>query len=222
MMETEKDLYDESMRGRRPRMAVFGGSFNPVHNGHLLLAGDIIRQGVVDEVLFVPARVPPHKRDMDILPGAVRMEMLTLAIEPYSQFSVSDIELGNQCKSGYTFDTMAALSRAFVDVELSFLIGMDSLLDIHSWFKASELIGRYRIITYPRPGYPQPNAADLATRMGPRNASKLLAAIVDAPSVAISSTGVRETAARGLSLAGLVPPKVEALIAEQKLYLSRG
>ena len=216
-MMAEKNSLGFSGRGRR-RIAVFGGSFNPVHNGHLLIAGDLVRRGLADEVLFVPARTPPHKHGNNLLRGEIRLEMVRLAIEPYPEFSVSDIELTSERKTGYTIDTMAALSRAFVDAELSFLIGTDSLCDLHNWFHAAELVGRFNIITYPRPGFPLPARADLAVRLGPKNAGRLLDSVVDCPSVPISATQVREALANGRTLAGLLPERVAAFIAANKLY----
>lgn len=206
------------MRGKRRRIAVFGGSFNPIHNGHLLLAGDLIRQDLADEVLFVPARTPPHKAAVSLVSAEHRMAMVELAVGPYPEFGVSDIELSSDRKTGYTIDTLDALSRAFVDADFYFIIGMDSLQELPTWYHAAELVSRYHFIIYPRPGVLVPAHADLANRLGPRNASKLINSIVDSPSVAISATGVRETVPSGKLLAGLVPPDVEHYIREHKLY----
>lgn len=218
MKPEEKQKLDPSMMGKRRRIGVFGGSFNPIHNGHLLIAGDIVRQDLADEVMFVPARTPPHKRAESLVPAETRLQMTALAVEPYQQFSVSDVEVTSENGTGYTIDTMQSLARAYVDAELIFIIGMDSLRDLPNWFQAPQLVAQFRFLIYPRPGVLPPAHADLAAKLGPRNATRLLSAIVDSPSVAIDATGIRQAVHSGKMLAGLVPAIVETFITEHNLY----
>jgi nicotinate-nucleotide adenylyltransferase len=202
----------------RTRLAVFGGSFNPVHNGHLFLAGEVIRRGLADEVIFVPAGIPPHKPCDGLLPGAVRLALLEEAVKPFPEFSVSDIELQQPDTPSYTITTLDMLRAAFPGREISFLMGMDCLAELHTWHRAEELAAQFSFLVYPRPDVAVPKAPELADRFGNRNALKLLAGVMDAPLLPISSSQIRTLCAEGKSLAGLVPADVIRLIGEQKLY----
>ncbi|NLF16139.1 MAG: nicotinate (nicotinamide) nucleotide adenylyltransferase [Lentisphaerae bacterium] len=204
---------------RAPRLAVFGGSFDPIHNGHLALAEAVVKAGVADEVLFVPARRPPHKQDRDLSEGFHRLEMVRRAIEPYPAFSVSDIELERQEGFSYTFDTLTVLKQVFTEHEVLFLMGMDSLRDLHRWHRAGELVQHFGFIVYPRPGVACPSLAELSDRFGSRNARKLLAAVrADLPTYDLSATRVREACARGADPAHYCPDAVCRYIASQRLY----
>ncbi len=202
----------------RSRLAVFGGSFNPVHNGHLFLAGEVIRRGLADEVIFVPAGVPPHKPCDGLLPGAVRLELLEEAVKPFPEFSVSDIELQQADTPSYTITTLDMLRGAFPGKEIVFLMGMDCLAELHTWHRAEELAAQFNFLVYPRPGVAVPKAPELADRFGNRHALKLLASVMDAPLLPVSASQVRTLCAEGKSLAGLVPAGVIRLIGERKLY----
>ncbi len=202
----------------KPRMAVFGGSFDPVHNGHLFIAGGMLRRELTEEVLLVPAKTPPHKQDAVLASAQDRLAMLELAVEPYSGVSISDIELNRAPGPSYTIDTMETLTRVFTEYDLQFVIGMDSLLDLHNWYRAGELANRFEFLICPRPGYRTPSHAVLNPHFGPRNARKLLQSTVDLPEIPISATLVRETAARQKTLCGLVGDGVARFIQQQKLY----
>lgn len=204
-------------RPSRHRMAVLGGSFDPVHNGHLFVAGEILRQDVADEVLFVPAACPPHKQGTSLSSPEHRMAMVRLAIEPYPAFCVSDIELTRPVDVCFTIETLELLGTAFPDHALRFVIGMDSLLELHTWHRASELVSRHAFVVLPRPGYPAPKRTALSERFGARNANRLIDSILEAASVPISATQIRAAVAHG-TLAGLVPQPVEEYIREHTLY----
>lgn len=223
MTPSDKQDFDESTAhlpdetSRNPRLAIFGGSFDPLHNAHMFLAGDIIRRGLVDEVLFVPARRPPHKGGRILTPATHRMEMVRRAIEPFEAFSVSDIELVRE-ETSYTFDTLSLLSRAYPDHELFFVMGLDSLAELHDWYRASELVNRFNFVVYPRPGVSSPPYSRMVEYFGNRNARKLLDSIIDTPSLPIAATEIRRFAAAGNNLSGLIPESVLNYIKEQQLY----
>jgi nicotinate-nucleotide adenylyltransferase len=202
-----------------PRLAVFGGTFDPVHNGHLLLAGEIVRAGLASEVLFVPVGQPPHKSAAVLAPAADRLAMLEAALRPYPEFSVSDVETRRTDGPSYTIETLESLGAAFPGCELVFFMGMDSLVELHTWYRATELVGRYRLLTYPRPGVRPPSYAVLAARFGGRNAARLLSDVVaDASQSPVSATAIRHLAAAGRSLAGLVPESVLDYIRTHAMY----
>ena len=214
--ETDPSQLPEK-RSRTPRLAVFGGSFDPPHNAHMFLAGDLVRRALADEVLFVPARRPPHKAGRILAPSEHRLNMLKSIIDPYEEFSVSDIELVHE-ETSYTFDTLNILSRAYPDYSLVFLMGLDSLAELHDWYKASELVNRFDFIIYPRPGIDPPPYSLMAKHFGNRNARKLIDAVIDSDSLPIAATDIRRFAAEGKNLSGLVPESVLKYINEHKLY----
>ncbi|MFO7821732.1 MAG: nicotinate-nucleotide adenylyltransferase [Lentisphaeria bacterium] len=204
-------------RSRNARLAILGGSFDPLHNAHMFLAGDLVRRGRADEVLFVPARRPPHKGGRILTPAEHRLEMLKQAIEPYDAFSVSDIELVKEDTS-YTFDTLTLLSRAYPDHCLFFVMGLDSLVELHEWYRAPELVNRFNFIIYPRPGVHPPAYSNLVRDFGNRNAHKLMDSIMDTSSMPIAATDIRQLVGEEKNLSGLVPESVLAYIKAHKLY----
>ena len=203
---------------RTPRIAVLGGSFDPVHTGHLLVAGAILRQGLADEILFVPAKRPPHKLDRILTPAKHRLAMLQAAIEEFPQFGMSDIELQREDGPSYTIDTLETLKRIYNDSDLAFVMGMDSLAEIHTWYRATELVNRYDFLVYPRPGFEPPTRLHLNDQFGAHNAAKLLNSIVRTPGIQVSSTDIRRAASVERCLAGLVPAAVARYIEDNRLY----
>lgn len=204
---------------RRPRLAVFGGSFNPVHLGHLHLAGAILRRGLAEEVLFIPAGVPPHKDPRGLAPGADRLAMLNTALAPWPGLAVSDIELQHPEKPSYTYETLQVLTRAFPEHDMLFMMGLDCLQELHTWHRASELVSQFNFLIVPRPGVAAPNFVALVEPFGQRNAHKLLNAVVDVPVLPIAASEIRQFNAQGKPLAGLVSNEVAAYIREHRLYL---
>lgn len=206
---------------RSYRLAVFGGSFDPVHQGHLNLAAQVVSQALADEVMFVPALFPPHKPERLSAAAADRLAMLQLALEGQAPFSCSDIELQRGGTASYTIDTMSVLSKVYPDCELYFLLGMDSLESLHTWHRAGELVQRFNFIVYPRPGVVVPSLRALDEHFGPRSARKLTAAIVtgeDLPLWDISSSQLRQLCAASADTAGLLPDRVREYIDARALY----
>jgi len=204
---------------RNSRLAVFGGSFDPVHNGHIALAQALVDRGDVVEVLFVPCRRPPHKSTVKLTDGEQRMEMLKLATEPFAAMSVADIELMRVEGHSYTFDTMNMLKQVFPEHELLFLMGMDSLASLHQWHRAPELVERFSILIHPRPGISCPSFAELRGHFGMRNARKLQESVlIDLDLHDISASTIRQTVAKGGDISALCSGAVVEYIAENKLY----
>jgi len=204
---------------KAPRLAVFGGSFDPVHNGHLALAQAIVDADLADEVLFIPARRPPHKQSRELSSGHHRLEMVRQAIEQNPAFSVSDIELERSEGFSYTFDTLSVLRQVFPEHDLFFLLGMDSLRELHTWHRAGELVRHFDFIVYPRPGTSCPSLAELSDRFGSRAGRKLLAAVREGlPPFPFSSTEVRQACAEGSDMTRLCPEPVCRYIQNHGLY----
>ncbi|MCR4572259.1 MAG: nicotinate-nucleotide adenylyltransferase [Lentisphaeria bacterium] len=207
---------------RKPRVAIFGGSFDPIHNGHLMIAQKILELEKADEILFVPALMPPHKMNGLCATPEQRMEMVRLAIEPYEKFSVTDVELNRKDSPSYTFDTMMIMKNIYPDSELCLILGMDSLLGLSSWYRATELVSRNHFIIYPRPGVERPPIHELEAVFGMRNAYKLTDSILNDEELAqsaLSSTMIREAARNGQTLENFVPPAVAEYIRENHIYV---
>lgn len=213
-----RDYTDGLTPSEPTRLAVFGGSFDPVHNGHLLIAHSVVDAGTAGEVLFVPAGIPPHKQPRGLTPTEHRYAMLQAALAPHEAFSLSDIETRRTDGPSYTIETLATLGRAFPGTDLLFLMGMDSLAQLHTWYRATELVHRFEFLIYPRPDVAQPSFATLAGRFGHRAARKLIESVIPAPLVPIAATTIRARSRAGESIAELVPPPVAEYIRDLNLY----
>ena len=221
-LSADQSVADPRFEGIAPsapsKLAVYGGSFNPVHNGHISVAQTVVQKGYAEEVLFVPAGIPPHKRGKEMADAGDRLGMLAAAIGPYDVFSLSDIEIRRSPEPSYTIDTLETLTRAFPGVDLYFLMGMDSLADLHNWYRAPILANRYRFLVYPRPGVQPPSFAGLASRFGGRTARKLLNSIIEADLIPVSAKDIRSRLARGKPVCELVPEPVLRYIREHQVY----
>ncbi len=202
----------------RPRTAVFGGTFDPLHNGHLFIAGEVIRRELATEILFVPAGTPPHKNEVVSASAEHRLAMVSAAIEGFGEFSLSDIEINRKEGYSYTYDTMTLLNRVFPDHDLVFLLGMDSLNELHTWHRATELVSHFDVITYPRGDSHPPAFTRMAERFGGHNAARLLNAVMDCETLPISSTRIRGLVEDKLTPAGLLPASVISYIRRHRLY----
>ena len=203
-----------------PTVGVFGGSFNPIHFGHLLLADEICEALRLDRVLFVPAAVPPHKPAAELASAEHRYRMTALAVREHPRFAVSDIELRREGPS-YTVDTLSALQGEGTTLRL--LIGSDTFLDLLSWRDPREVVRLARLIVVPRTGGdfdPEgPAAQKVLHELG-------LGAFGDADgpvlyraaSLPISGSDLRRRAREGRSLVYRMPGSVAAYIREHGLY----
>jgi nicotinate-nucleotide adenylyltransferase len=212
-------------------LAVFGGTFDPVHLGHLIPARWALNVFGFGQVLFVPAAQPPHKQGESVTPFAHRFAMLALATQDDDHLLVSDLELGRAGPS-YTVETLQSLRRQRPGEELYFLLGSDSFLEIESWRRWQEIAELAHLVVLHRPG---PWGAELR-RQSPaalRERLRPLAAGADAPvaapgerlvylvehkPVAVSATEIRDRFRRGLDVGDLVPPAVERHIRKHGLY----
>jgi nicotinate-nucleotide adenylyltransferase len=202
------------------RVGILGGTFDPIHYGHLVIAEQVREALSLERVLFVPARIPPHKQGEEIAPAADRAAMVELAIAGNPAFVVSRVELERDGPS-YTADTLEALageaSRQGVARELFFILSSEALSGVLAWSDPDRILSLCRLVVVPRPGTPLPTGPELAARFGDR-ADRIVA--VETAPVANSASDVRDRAAAGRSIRYLVPPAVEAYIREHRLYRS--
>jgi nicotinate-nucleotide adenylyltransferase len=211
------------------RIALFGGSFNPVHAGHLAIAEAARKALRLDRVLFIPCRLPPHKSSSELAPARDRVAMLRLAIRGRPRFRVSCVELRRPGPS-YTIRTVEALRRRLAGgapgrppPELILLIGADMLADLPTWYRANALVRRVRVAAAERPGWSIDSLCrPLARAFGDAFVRGLERRRFDAPRVAVSSTEIRRRVRAGRSIRGLVPDPVARYIRSHGLYAGGG
>ncbi len=198
-------------------VGVLGGSFNPVHLGHLILAQDALDRFDLDRVLFVPCAQPPHKPAAELAPAEHRVAMLEAALQGAPRFELCDIEV-RRGGTTYTIDTLRALARARARDELAFIIGADTLPELRLWKEAPALLREFRFVTLARPGFALDAAAARSLALAPDIARRLQADLAQGHGIGISATDIRHRVAEGMSIRYLVPDAVEAYIREHGLY----
>jgi nicotinate-nucleotide adenylyltransferase len=200
------------------KVGVIGGSFDPVHLGHLGIAESAREAFGLDKVIFVPNALPPHKSGA-VAPAADRLAMVELAVRDNPRFSASDIEMRRDGPS-YTIDTLAELGRLGLDSEtgLRFIVGADSLRDLPTWHRAEELVARYDFIIVARPGVAGPDWESLEAAFGCDAAARLRRGFLETALFNISATDVRSRVKAGRSIRYLVPEVVERYILRRGLY----
>lgn len=195
-------------------IGILGGTFDPVHIGHLRMADAVYKYMNLEQVMFIPAYVAPHKVGMDIAPADDRYAMTKLAIEPYSYFTVSDLELRRSGVS-YTVDTLRELHRQYPEKQLYFIIGADSVEQLHTWNSIEEMLQLATFIGAGRPGY-EGIMDNVVKNLGEEARQHIM--LLNTPEYDVSSTDIRERIREGTSLMNLVPKVVEDYIYAHGLY----
>jgi len=198
-------------------IGVMGGTFDPIHNGHLAVAEEVRSRLDLNVILFMPAGQPWLKVDNPVSPAEYRVHMVRLAIadKPYLKLSTVEIERPGPT---YTVDTMAELQAQLgAENDLFFILGWGSLAELPQWKEPSRLITMCRLAVVPRPGYPRPDLKALEARI-PGLSQRVI--LMDKPEIDISASEIRDRVARGLSITHLVPEPVESYIKQQKLYIT--
>jgi nicotinate-nucleotide adenylyltransferase len=184
-----------------------GGTFDPVHHGHLVAASEVAAQLHLDEVLFVPTGVPAFKQDRSVTPAEHRYLMTVIATASNPRFSVSRVDIDRGGVT-YTVDTLRDLRSAYPDADLFFITGADALADILAWKDAAELFSMAHFVGVTRPGH--------TVRADGLPAESVT--VLEVPALAISSTDVRTRARSGLPVWYLVPDGVVQYIGKHRLY----
>lgn len=192
------------------RIGLFGGTFDPIHIGHLIIAETLKDAFPLDRILFIPAAVPPHKDATELTASRLRVEMVEAAISENPGFEMSDVEIQKGDVS-YTIDTVRQLRAAFKDsrVELFLIVGGDSLVDLVNWKDPDRLLEEVPMLVAGRPGYDIDQAEA-------RYRSRIT--VLDTPLVDVSSTEIRRRVREGKSIRYWVPGAVEFIIAREGLY----
>jgi nicotinate-nucleotide adenylyltransferase len=181
------------------RLVLFGGTFDPIHHAHLILARDALEQLAADRVVFIPAAISPHKLTRIPAPPQLRREMVAAALEGEPRFVLDDQELHRPGPS-YTYDTVVAVRARHPGAEILYLVGHDNLAALGTWHRYEELKALVQFVVLQRSGQLTPGLSVLQRRLD------------------ISSTDVRERVARGVSIRYLVPESVRIIIEQNHLY----
>ena len=199
-------------------LGILGGTFDPIHIGHLRIAEAVYERIALEKIIFIPAFVPPHKVGQDYAPAEHRYAMTELAVKPYPHFTVSDMELRRSGVS-YTIDTLRELRQIYPDKELDFIIGADSVAQLHTWNSINEMLQLATFVAAGRPGY-EGVMEEVVHHLGAAAAERIM--LLHTPEYDISSTEIRTRLHEGASLAGLVPRAVEQYINAHNLYQRQG
>lgn len=186
------------------RTALFGGTYNPLHNGHLAIAQSVLEQGLADEVWLLVTPCNPWKAGQELLDDRIRYEMVADAVKDIPGICASDFEFSLP-KPSYTANTLRRLSADYPDREFILTIGADNWVKFHNWREADFISGNYRIIVYPRTGYNTDNIPDGVS-------------LLNCPLVDISSTEIRQRVIDGQPIDHLVPQAVASFIQQNNLY----
>ncbi len=196
-------------------IGVLGGTFDPIHNGHIIVAEEVRARLNLAEVLFVPAGQPWLDKTSPISAAEYRVQMVRLAIADKPYFKLSTMEI-DRAGPSYTVDTITELrARLGAGDELFFILGRDSLAQLPQWREPSRLIKMCRLVAVPRPGYSLPDLDSLEASI-PGLSRRLI--LLDKPEIDIDATEIRKWVAQGLSIGHLVPEPVDEYIRQHKLY----
>lgn len=189
------------------RIGVFGGTFDPIHLGHLAIAQTAMAQAHLDRILFVIAANPPHKPGEQVTPAEIRVAMTAAAIAHEPRFEISRLEVDRPGKS-YSAETLKLLHESLPDARLYFIVGYDSAVDMPRWYRPEEIVCRARVLIAPRPEISRPLPPLL------EGCSEML----DMPEFHLASSEIRARIHRGETLEDALPAPVTAMIQEKGLY----
>ncbi|HTK81867.1 MAG TPA: nicotinate-nucleotide adenylyltransferase [Bacteroidota bacterium] len=190
------------------KLGIFGGSFNPPHVGHLIVAESVRDQMQFDRIIFIPSANPPNKHDRTMAPAADRLQMTRLAVEGNNHFEVSDIETQRGGIS-YTIDTVTSLVGLHPNGDLSLIIGADNLLEFQTWKSPDEILSKVNLVAMSRPGFSPHDQHGKYARF---------VSFVNVPQIGISGTEIRRRVKSGRTIRYMVPPSVHEYIARRGLY----
>ncbi len=196
------------------KIGIYGGTFNPIHNGHLNMAKQMGKVLGLDRVLVTPANMPPHKAGIYVANEKHRYEMCRLICEESRLFQVCDIELKREGRS-YTVDTLREIYNAHKNCHLHFMMGSDSFLSIIRWVGFEKIIRFATLCTAPRDIKEVPKLLEMEDMLRSKGADTR---ICDIPIVPISSTEIRNRISKGLAVDEMIPPKIMHYIKMNRLY----
>lgn len=200
------------------RVGLYGGTFDPIHVGHLIVARAVRERLELERVILIPSARPPHKPAVTLADAPHRLAMARLAVAHEPGLAVSDCELRRSGPS-YTIDTVAEFRQSLgPDAEIVWIIGADTLGELASWHRVGELVDACRFVIAVRPGWETRDTSSLRGPLSDEQIDRLEASVIETPRIDVSATDVRQRIARGRSIRWLVPDSVRAYIAQHILY----
>lgn len=199
-------------------LGIIGGTFNPIHYGHLIAAECARVEFKLEQVIFIPARIPPHKEDWDILDQAERYRMVEMAVGSNPAFQVSDLEM-KRAGVSYTVDTVEHFCRCYPASQIFFIMGLDSLFILDTWKDIERLSQLCRFIIVTRPGYNINEEVQIRERLPADFWSQ--ADFLEIPGLDISSSDIRMRVAKGKPIRYMLPEAVESYIRQNHFYRER-
>lgn len=198
------------------KTGIFGGAFNPIHNGHLNLAKKYLEVLNLDRIIFIPTALPPHKTDRFLASKEDRFNMLELAISDCEEFEISDIEFQRQGKS-YTYDTLCLLREKYPNDDFYLIIGADQFLTFNLWYRYRDILDIASICTAAREnGNQREKIIDFSNKLDGLDKNRFH--LLNSDAVEVSSSQVREKIKKGEDVSSLIPEKVYNYIVEKGLY----
>ncbi len=213
----------------RKRIGILGGTFNPIHTGHLKAAEIVIKRFDLDKILFIPSYIPPHKKNTHVISPLHRWNMVRIALDGYSGFEPSPIEIEAKEKS-YSIITLNKIKNSYPESQILFILGIDAFLEIDIWKDYKELLESCSFIVMSRPGFKLEQAKNI---IGGRYRKRMIEVksnvkeeeikgydffLLHMNSLDIASSEIRRKIKKGESIQGMVPDEVEKYIKENKLY----
>lgn len=198
------------------KTGIFGGAFNPIHNGHLNLAKKYLEVLNLDRIILIPTALPPHKTDRFLASKEDRFNMLELAISDCEEFEISDIEFQRQGKS-YTYDTLCLLREKYPNDDFYLIIGADQFLTFNLWYRYRDILDIASICTASREnGNQREKIIDFSNKLDGLDKNRFH--LLNSDAVEVSSSQVREKIKKGEDVSSLIPEKVYNYIVEKGLY----
>jgi len=211
------------------KIGILGGTFNPIHKGHLKAAETVFKEFLLDKILFIPSFIPPHKKYSYIASPRHRFNMVKLALEKYPDFFPSRIEIDAE-ETSYSIITLNKIKKSNPDARIFFILGIDAFLEIDTWKDTQELIENYSFIVISRPGFDLKDAKNILRESCRKKMTEIRKHIskddikyhgiflLNMDSLDIASSDIRKRIQKGKSIHGMVPKNVEKYIKENKLY----
>jgi nicotinate-nucleotide adenylyltransferase len=197
------------------KKAIFGGTFDPIHIGHVHIAYEALYNLHLDKVIFMPAGNPPHKTNKIIIDSKIRYQLVKKAIEKENRFEISDYEI-NKKENSYTYETLELFNKHDRSIEWYFLVGADSLMDLEYWKNVGVMLDNCNLIVYNRAGFKKEEVLKQKLHIEQKFNVKII--FLDMPIIDISSTNIRNNIKIGRNVNYLLPEGVEEIIHKLKLY----
>lgn len=197
----------------RKRKAIFGGTFDPLHNGHLYIANEAFKLLELDKLIFVPSGNPPHKTEKIITDASIRYELVKKTLENYRIFEVNSYEVERK-EISYTYKTLQYFNKLEEDTDWFFVVGADCLQELHLWKNVNEILEICKFVVFSRPGYKEVYQRKIEAEK--KYGKEIILLSIDA--LNISSSMIREKVKNNENISDLVPESVDKAIKELKLY----